>query len=80
MGNFPAAGTYAALLSRKLKCRCWKIDRVKVVGSDKIMELWTCDEPRLSMQTKRHKLFSRSFKDGIQLYIMGNWPDALQQL
>jgi uncharacterized protein YbaA (DUF1428 family) len=48
---------------------------VKVIGSDKVTEMWTCDVPRI-----KNKAFNSAFKAAVDLYVQGNWPKALQRI
>jgi uncharacterized protein YbaA (DUF1428 family) len=57
------------------RATCRKLDQVKVIGSDKVTEMWTCDVPRI-----KNKAFNSAFKAAVDLYVQGNWPKALQRI
>ena len=59
------SGAFIKLLSKEVKKTCRKLDQVKVIGSDKVTEMWTCDVPRI-----KSKVFNTHFKNGVDLYVV----------
>ena len=58
-------------------CRntCRRLDAVKVIGSDKVTEMWTRDVPLI-----KNEEFKAQFKAAVDAYILGDWPSAMQRL
>ena len=54
---------------------CRKLDAVKVIGSDKVTEVWTRDVPII-----KNEGFKGEFKAAVDAYILGNWTSAMQRL
>lgn len=54
---------------------CRKLDAVKVIGSDKVTEMWTRDVPII-----KNAGFKSEFKAAVDAYILGDWTSAMQRL
>ena len=61
------------LASARKTCR--KLDAVKVIGSDKVTEMWTRDVPLI-----KNEQFKEEFKAAVDSYILGDWTTAMQKL
>merc|ERR1712166_175024 len=69
------SGAFVTLLSQEYSERCRQIDRVKVVGSDKVTDLFVCDVPTIT-----NEAFLEEFHTGFEYYSDGEWPQACARL